>query len=83
MNQSRYPKETVSPKIGKNNEMLVCFICVGTQDRILFDVVIYYIIIYPSFSADKLKYIIHIIQKIKNNKIAKKKRLIYVNYPIT
>ena len=26
-NQSRSAKETVSPKIGENIEMLVCFIC--------------------------------------------------------
>ena len=30
-------KETVSPKIGKNIEMLVYFICVGTQNRIMID----------------------------------------------
>ena len=33
VNQSGSAKETVSPKIGKNTEMLVCFICMGTQDR--------------------------------------------------
>ena len=31
-------KETVSLKTGKNIEMLVCFICMGTQDRILIDI---------------------------------------------
>ena len=31
MNQSGSAKETVSPNIGKNIEMLVCFICMGTQ----------------------------------------------------
>ena len=42
-NQSGSAKETVSPKIGKNIEMLVCFICQGTQDRILIDITnIYY-----------------------------------------
>ena len=34
-NQSGSAKETVSPKIGKNIEMLVCFNCMGTQDRTL------------------------------------------------
>ena len=34
-NQSGSAKETVSPKIGKNIEMLVCFIYMGTQDRTL------------------------------------------------
>ena len=34
-NQSGSVKETVSPKIGENIEMLVCFICMGTQDRTL------------------------------------------------
>ena len=35
-NQSRSAKETVIRKIGENVETLVvCFICVGTQDRIL------------------------------------------------
>ena len=38
MNQSGSAKETVSPKIGKNIEMLVCFICMGTQDRTLIDI---------------------------------------------
>ena len=37
-NQSGSAKETVSPKIGENIEMLVCFICAGKQDRILIDV---------------------------------------------
>ena len=36
-NQSGTAKETVSPKIGENIEMLVCFICMGTQDRTLID----------------------------------------------
>ena len=31
-------KETVSLKIGKNIEMLVCFICMVTQDRIPIDI---------------------------------------------
>ena len=39
-NQSGSAKGTVSPKIGKNIEMFVCFICVGTQDRILIDIAI-------------------------------------------
>ena len=34
-NQSGSAKETVSPKIGENIDMLVYFICVGTPDRIL------------------------------------------------
>ena len=42
-NQSGSAKETVSPKIGENIEMLVCFICVVTQDRILIDIAIYYL----------------------------------------
>ena len=37
-NQSGSAKETVSPKIGKNIEMLVCFISVGTQGRTLIDI---------------------------------------------
>ena len=37
-NQSGSAKETVSPKTDKNIEMLVCFICMGTQDRILIDI---------------------------------------------
>ena len=37
-NQSGSAKETVSPKIGKNVEMLVCFICVATWDRTLIDI---------------------------------------------
>ena len=37
-NQSGFAKETVSPKIGENIEMLVCFICMGTQDRTLIDI---------------------------------------------
>ena len=39
-NQSGSAKGTVSPKIGKNIEMFVCFICVGTHDRILIDIAI-------------------------------------------
>ena len=31
-------KETASPKIGEYIEMLVCFICMGTQDRTLIDI---------------------------------------------
>ena len=38
VNQNGSAKETVSPKIGKNIEMLVCFICMGTQDRTLIDI---------------------------------------------
>ena len=37
-NQSGSLKETISQKISENIEMLVCFICVGTQDRILIDI---------------------------------------------
>ena len=37
-NQSGSAEETVSPRTGKNIEMLVCFICVGTQDRTLIDI---------------------------------------------
>ena len=37
-NQSGSAKETVSPKIGENIEMLVCFVCMGTQDKTLIDV---------------------------------------------
>ena len=36
--QNGSAKETVSPKIGENIEMLVCFICMGTQDRTLIDI---------------------------------------------
>ena len=32
-NRSGSAKETVSPKIGKNFQMLVCVIFTGTQDR--------------------------------------------------
>ena len=35
LNQS---KETVSPKNGENIEMLVCLICMGTQDSTLIDI---------------------------------------------
>ena len=38
MNQNESAKETVSPKIEENIEKLVCFICMGTQDRILIDI---------------------------------------------
>ena len=38
MNQSGSAKKTVSPKIGENIEILVCFICMGTQDRALIDI---------------------------------------------
>ena len=37
-NQSGSAKETVSLKIGENVEMLVCFICVVTEDRTLIDI---------------------------------------------
>ena len=37
-NQSESAKETVSPKIDENIEMLVCFICVVTEDRTLIDI---------------------------------------------
>ena len=37
-NQSGSAKETVSPKIGENIEMLVCFICMETQGRSLIDI---------------------------------------------
>ena len=37
-NQSESAKETVSQKIGENIEKLVCFICMGTQDRTLIDI---------------------------------------------
>ena len=38
MIQSGSAKETVSLKIGENVEMLVCSICMGTQDRTLIDI---------------------------------------------
>ena len=38
VSQSRSAKDTVSPKIDENIEMLVCFICMGTQDRTLIDI---------------------------------------------
>ena len=41
-NQSGSAKEAVSLKIGKNIEVLVSFICMGMEDRILIDIVIYY-----------------------------------------
>ena len=37
-NQSESAKETVSSKIGKNIEMLDCFICMGAQDTTLIDI---------------------------------------------
>ena len=37
-NQSGYDKEIVTLKTGENIEMLVCFICMGTQDRTLIDI---------------------------------------------
>ena len=37
-NQSWSTKETVSLKIGENIKMLVCFICIATQDKTLVDV---------------------------------------------
>ena len=37
-NQSGSAKETVSPKISENIEMLVCFIFMGTQDKTLIDI---------------------------------------------
>ena len=37
-NQSGSAKETVSWKIGENIEILVCFICMGTQDKTLIDI---------------------------------------------
>ena len=36
-NQSGSAKENVSQKIDKDIKMLVCFICVGTQERTLID----------------------------------------------
>ena len=36
--QSGSAKETVRSKIGENIEMLVCFVCIGTQDRTLIDI---------------------------------------------
>ena len=38
VNQSGSSKETVSLKVGKNIEVLVCFIFMGTQDRTLIDI---------------------------------------------
>ena len=37
-NQSGSAKENVIQKIGENIKMLVCFVCIGTQDRILIDI---------------------------------------------
>ena len=37
-NQSGSAKETVSPKIGENIEVLVCFICMRTHDMTLIDI---------------------------------------------
>ena len=62
-NQSGSVKETVSWKIGKNIEMLLSFICTGTQNRILIAIIII-IVINSLFSVDKLKYIILIRKKI-------------------
>ena len=42
VNQSGAAKETVSPKIGKNIEMLVCFIYMGTQDSTLIGISYHY-----------------------------------------
>ena len=39
-NQSGPAKETVSPKSGMNIQMLVCFICMGTQGRTLISIII-------------------------------------------
>ena len=41
-NQSGSAKDTVSWKIGKNIKMLVCFICMGTQDRTFIDISYHY-----------------------------------------
>ena len=49
-NQNGSAKETVSLKIDNNIEMLVCFICVGKQDRILIDIVIIYYYLFFIFS---------------------------------
>ena len=71
LNQSESAKETVSPKIDENIQMLVCFICMAMEDRILIDIFIIYllfIIIYSSFLVDKLKYIIHMMQRYKITK---------------
>ena len=38
VDQSGSAKETAGLKIGENIEMLVCFICIGTQDRTLIDI---------------------------------------------
>ena len=37
-NQSGSAKENVIQKIGENIKMLVCFVCIGTQDRVLIDI---------------------------------------------
>ena len=40
-NQSGSAKVTVSPKIGENIELLVCFICMGTQGLLLYQLLIF------------------------------------------
>ena len=37
-NQSGSARKTVRPKIGWNIEMLVCFICMGTENRTVIDI---------------------------------------------
>ena len=37
-NQSGSTQEAISLKIGENIEMLVCFLCMGTQGRTLIDI---------------------------------------------
>ena len=44
VNQSGSARETVSPKIGESTEILVCFICMGTQDRTLIDINHHYLL---------------------------------------
>ena len=41
-NQSGSAKENVIQKLGENIKMLVCFVCIGTQDRTLIDINHYY-----------------------------------------
>ena len=48
--QLQYEKETVSPKIGENIEMLVCYFFVVTQGRILIDIVIIIYYLFLIFS---------------------------------
>ena len=50
VDQSGSAKQAVSPKIGENIEVLVCFICVRTQDRFLIDIVIIYYYLFFIFS---------------------------------